>query len=121
MAAQRELEPMADPEGPRGPRTSAGRAFNENFVDRLPDNPDYLARADDIKALDTVLAEPFGQCDGIKVLSYQLDEEQLRHSARTFHGQPRGSGKLLSGDGVKIALPRSTSRHFWSCPPSGRG
>ena len=53
--------------------------FNENFVDWSPDNPDYLARAYDIKALDTVLAELLELYDGIKVLSYQLDEEQLRH------------------------------------------
>jgi hypothetical protein len=53
--------------------------FNENFVDWSPDNPDYLARAYDIEALDTVLAELFELYDGIKVLSYQLDEDQLRY------------------------------------------
>lgn len=53
--------------------------FNENFVDWSPGNPDYLARAHDVEALDTVLAELFDLYDGIKVLSYQLDEEQLRH------------------------------------------
>ena len=53
--------------------------FNEGFVDWSPDNPDYLARIHDIESLDAVLAELFEGYGGIKVLSYQLDEQQLRH------------------------------------------
>ncbi len=53
--------------------------FNEGFADWAPDNPDYLARIHDIESLDTVLTELFERYRGIKVLSYQLDEEQLRH------------------------------------------
>lgn len=53
--------------------------FNESFIDWSPGNPDYLARIRDIESLDTVLAELFQTCRGIKVLSYQLDEELLRH------------------------------------------
>jgi hypothetical protein len=53
--------------------------FNEGFADWSPGNPDYLARIHDIESLDTVLAELFECYRGIKVLSYQLDEELLRH------------------------------------------
>jgi hypothetical protein len=53
--------------------------FNESFADWSPGNPDYLARIHDIESLDTVLAELFAHYRGIKVLSYQLDEELLRH------------------------------------------
>jgi hypothetical protein len=53
--------------------------FNESYADWSPGNPDYLARIRDVESLDTVLAELFGRYRGIKVLSYQLDEELLRH------------------------------------------
>jgi hypothetical protein len=53
--------------------------FNEGFAGWSPGNPDYLARIHDIESLDAVLAELFEDYRGIKVLSYQLDEEQLRH------------------------------------------
>jgi len=53
--------------------------FNESFAGWSPGNPDYLARVHDVESLDTVLAELFGRYRGIKVLSYQLDEELLRH------------------------------------------
>jgi len=53
--------------------------FNESFAGWSPGNPDYLARIGDIESLDTVLAELFERYRGIKVLSYQLDEDQLRH------------------------------------------
>lgn len=53
--------------------------FNEGFAGWSPGNPDYLARIGDIASLDTVLAELFARYSGIKVLSYQLDEQQLRH------------------------------------------
>jgi LPS sulfotransferase NodH len=53
--------------------------FNEGFTGWSPGNPDYLARIHDIESLDTVLAELFGRYHGIKVLSYQLGEDQLRH------------------------------------------
>jgi hypothetical protein len=53
--------------------------FNESFAGWSPGNPDYLARIHDIESLDTVLAELFEHYRGIKVLSYQLDEELLHH------------------------------------------
>ena len=53
--------------------------FNESFTEWAPGNPDYLARVHDIESLDTVLAELLEHNRGIKVLSYQLDEELLRH------------------------------------------
>jgi LPS sulfotransferase NodH len=53
--------------------------FNENFADWSPGNPDYLARVRDTDSLDAVLTELFECYRGIKVLSYQLDEELLRH------------------------------------------
>jgi hypothetical protein len=53
--------------------------FNENFTKWSPGNPDYLARVRDIESLDLVLDELFRCYRGIKVLSYQLDEEQLTH------------------------------------------
>ncbi|HEY3735273.1 MAG TPA: hypothetical protein VGL63_15295 [Streptosporangiaceae bacterium] len=53
--------------------------FNENFAGWSPANPDYLARIHDVESLDAVLAGLFERYRGIKVLSYQLDEELLRH------------------------------------------
>src|SRR5437660_1119656 len=53
--------------------------FNEGFTSWSPGNPDFRARIHDAASLDTVLAELFAQYRGIKVLSYQLNEEQLRH------------------------------------------
>ena len=53
--------------------------FNENFVDWSPDNPDYLSRVHDLGSLELVITELFERYQGIKVLTYQLDEEQLRH------------------------------------------
>jgi hypothetical protein len=53
--------------------------FNESFTEWSPGNPDYLAKIRDIESLDLVLGELFGSYRGIKVLSYQLDEEQLAH------------------------------------------
>ena len=56
--------------------------FNESFADWAPGNPDYLARVQDIATLDDVLAVLFQRYRGIKVLSYQLDDDQLRHLVR---------------------------------------
>jgi hypothetical protein len=53
--------------------------FNENFTEWSAGNPDYRARIRDIESLDHVLDELFSRYRGIKVLSYQLDEEQLTH------------------------------------------
>jgi hypothetical protein len=53
--------------------------FNENFTDWSPGNQDYLARVHDITSLDLVMAELLERYDGVKVLSYQLDEDQMRH------------------------------------------
>ena len=53
--------------------------FNENFTEWSPGNPDFLARIPDVESLDLVLAELFASYRGIKVLSYQLDEEQISH------------------------------------------
>jgi hypothetical protein len=53
--------------------------FNEQFTEWSPGNPDYLGRVRDVQTLDEVLGELFGVWRGIKVLTYQLDEEQLRH------------------------------------------
>ncbi len=55
--------------------------FNESFAGWSPGNPDYLARVHDNESPGTVLAELFERYRGIKVLSYQLDEQQLRHSS----------------------------------------
>jgi len=57
----------------------ADEPFNESFTEWAPGNPDYLARITDIESLDLVLDELFGSYRGIKVLTYQLDEEQLTH------------------------------------------
>ena len=57
----------------------ADEPFNESFSEWSPDNPDYLARIRDVTSLDLVLDELFQSYRGIKVLSYQLDEEQLTH------------------------------------------
>jgi hypothetical protein len=53
--------------------------FNESFVDWSPGNPDYLSRVRDVDSLDVVLDELFGRFRGIKVLTYQLDQDQLAH------------------------------------------
>lgn len=53
--------------------------FNESFTEWSAGNPDYLARIRNIESLDQVLDELFHRYRGIKVLSYQLDEEQLTH------------------------------------------
>lgn len=53
--------------------------FNENFTEWSAGNPDYLARVRDVESLDRVLEELFASYRGIKVLSYQLDEDQLTH------------------------------------------
>jgi len=55
----------------------ADEPFNEGFTDWSPGNPDYLARLRDVESLDLVLDELYRTYRGIKVLSYQLDEEQL--------------------------------------------
>jgi hypothetical protein len=60
-------------------RLMADEPFNENFTEWSPCNPDYLARLRDLESLDVVLDELFRAYRGIKVLSYQLDEEQLTH------------------------------------------
>jgi hypothetical protein len=57
----------------------ADEPFNESFTQWSPGNPDYLARIHDVGSLDLVLDELFRSYGGIKVLSYQLDEEQLTH------------------------------------------
>jgi hypothetical protein len=53
--------------------------FNEHFAGWAPGNPDYLSRIHDVASLDAVLTELFAAYGGIKVLTYQLDEEQLTH------------------------------------------
>ncbi len=58
-------------------RLMADEPFNESFAEWSPGNPDYLARLRDVESLDLVLDELFQTYRGIKVLSYQLDEEQL--------------------------------------------
>jgi hypothetical protein len=60
-------------------RLMADEPFNENFTEWSPGNPDYLARLRDVQSLDLVLDELFRTYRGIKVLSYQLDDEQLSH------------------------------------------
>jgi hypothetical protein len=60
-------------------RLMADEPFNESFTEWSPGNPDYLARLRDAESLDLVLDELFRAYRGIKVLSYQLDEEQLSH------------------------------------------
>lgn len=55
----------------------ADEPFNESFTEWSPGNPDYLARLRDVESFDRVLDELFADYRGIKVLSYQLDEEQL--------------------------------------------
>ncbi len=50
--------------------------FNENFASWAGDNPDYLARLE-AESFERVLDELFAGYRGIKILSYQLDEEQL--------------------------------------------
>lgn len=57
----------------------ADEPFNEHFTEWSPANPDYLSRIGDVPALDQVLGELFRDYRGIKVLTYQLDEEQLEH------------------------------------------
>jgi len=57
----------------------ADEPFNESFTEWSSGNPDYLARIHDVESLDVVLDELFRSYRGIKVLSYQLDEEQLTH------------------------------------------
>ena len=52
--------------------------FNEAFSAWAPGNPDYLARlAGGVQPLLDVLEELFSSYDGIKVLDYQLDDDQL--------------------------------------------
>ena len=53
--------------------------FNEHFATWAPGNPDYLGRVISIDAFDRVVDELFETYRGIKVLDYQLDEEQLTH------------------------------------------
>ncbi len=60
-------------------RLLADEPFNESFTEWSPGNADYLARIHDVPSLDSVLDELFRSYRGIKVLSYQLDEEQLTH------------------------------------------
>ena len=61
-----------------GLRLMADEPFNENFIDWSPGNPDYLSRiASGVGPLFTVLDELFCTYDGVKILDYQLDDEQL--------------------------------------------
>lgn len=53
--------------------------FNEHFAEWSADNPDYLSRVHDQASLDCVLDELFATYRGIKVLSYQLDPDELSH------------------------------------------
>ncbi len=50
--------------------------FNEYFASWAPGNPDYLARIE-AESFDLVLSELLAEYHGIKILTYQLDEEQL--------------------------------------------
>jgi hypothetical protein len=48
--------------------------FNERYVTWDPDHQDYVARLQSGESLDDVVAEVFAGADGLKLLSYQLDD-----------------------------------------------
>lgn len=59
-------------------RLMADEPFNESFTDWSPGNPDYLSRiAAGVGPFFAVLDELLHVYDGVKILDYQLDDEQL--------------------------------------------
>lgn len=51
--------------------------FNERYVTWAPDHQDFVARLRSGESFEDVLAEVFANADGLKVLSYQLDDDAL--------------------------------------------
>ncbi len=61
--------------------TVLNEPFNENFMQWGTGNADYRSRITDPASLDAILDEIFDTYQGIKVLTYQLEEEHIEHLA----------------------------------------